>query len=41
MNGLAPMPAVRRTKNSTRRAILVRRLNSPGPFGRAFFRNYL
>jgi hypothetical protein len=33
--------AVRSSKNSMRPAILARRLNSPGPCGRAFFRNYL
>jgi hypothetical protein len=38
--GLAMRP-VRDSKNSVRRAIPVRRLNSPGLCGRAFFRNYL
>jgi hypothetical protein len=33
--------SVMHTKNSMRRAILARRLNSPGQCGRAFFRNYL
>jgi len=42
MNGSCPEGRqMSRAVNSMRRAISARRLNSPGRFGRAFFRNYL